>query len=786
MNTATTEPSSRTRHRPPASAPFGQPVRRREDEALITGAGRFVADLEIKNPLHMTLVQSQVAHARITAIATDEAAVMPGVVAVFTNSDLGVPPVAPWLPTADQRMVRSLLADGVVRFVGEPIAVILAETRAQAVDAAELVAMEYDRLPAVVDLDHAASDETVLFAGATTNTCFEIPAEAQDPGFFDGCDARVAFRMTHQRMAPCPLEPRAGAAEWSDESGLVYWASAAEPHGMRGRLSQILEVDEGLVRVICGEVGGAFGAKGGDYLEEMLVAVLARRMGRPIVWTETRSESMVGMYHGRALRQDIELGGRRDGTILAYRIQVTQDAGAYPTWAPMLTNRAKVLASGVYAVPRVECSGRAVVTTTTPVGTLRGAGRPEANIAIERAVDLFAAELEMDPVEVRRMNLIPADRFPFVTATGAEYDSGDYPELLRRVVQTGRYEELRAEQANRRLMGDPLMLGVGIGLFVEVSDTAPIGEYTRLEITPDGGAVLHSGAAPHGQGHRTTLAQVVAGVLSLPMDKIDVRLGDTHETPSGVGSFGSRTAQAAGSSTYRAAHDVLATAKRVAAQELDAGEDRLVADERGIGPDAGDERLGWGFLAQAAERRGEPLVAELQADAKQTSAWPSGAVLAGVEVDTETGAVAIRSLVTCDDAGVVINPMIVAGQVHGGLAFGVAHALVEEFRYDDDGNPLTVNFGDYPVITADLVPRASLGHIETPAPGNDLGAKGVGEAGTVGCPAAILNAVADALAPLGVRHVSPPATPERILEAIDLARNGTGTSASLSDRVHVT
>ena len=681
-------------------------------------------------------------------------------------------------------MTRSLLADDVVRFVGEPFAVILAETKAQAVDAAELLTLDYERLSAVVDLDHAASDEVVLFADAATNTCFEIAHEADDPHLFDDCETRVAFRMVHQRMAPCPVEPRAGAAAWNDETGLVYWAACAEPHGMRGRLSQILEIEEARVRVVCREVGGAFGAKGGDYLEEMLVAVLARRMGRPVVWAETRSESMVGMYHGRALRQEVELGGRRDGVILAYKIHVTQDAGAYPTWAPMLTQRAKVLASGAYAVPRIECTGRAVVTNTTPVGTLRGAGRPEANIAIERAIDLFAAELGLDPVEVRRMNVIPAGDFPFVTATGSEYDSGNYHELLRRIVEHGHYSELRAEQARRRAAGDVVMLGVGIGLFVEISDTAPVGEYTRLELTSRGGAVLHSGAAPHGQGHRTALAQVVAGILRMPIDDVDVRLGDTADTPTGVGSFGSRTAQAAGSSTYRAAHQLLADAKRLAADELGTNEEDLVADERGIGPASAGERLSWTHLSQAADRAGEPLGVELQPNAKQKSAWPSGAVLAAVEVDTETGLAEIRSLVTCDDAGVVINPLIVAGQVHGGLALGVAHALVEEFLYDVDGNPLTVNFGDYAVITADLVPRATLGHIETPAPDNDLGAKGVGEAGTVGCPAAILNAVADALAPLGVRDISPPATPERILAVIDEARSSPRSSSPLVDLAH--
>ena len=761
-------------------APFGHRILRREDRALVTGAAQFVGDLDIEDQLHLRLVCSPFAHAEILQIDTAAASVMPGVAAVVTSSDLGLAPFPPWMTTADQRMTRSLLADTVVRFAGEPIAAVLAETAAQAADAAAAVEAEYEPLAPVIDLDHAASDEILLFPELGTNTCFDLPPEPpDDPDLFAGSEVRVKLRMLHQRMAACPIEPRTGIAAWDEETGLTYWASTAEPHGMRARLAQVLEVDEGRVRVIVKEVGGAFGAKGGDYFEEMLVGVLARMMSRPVKWVEPRSDSMLGMYHGRALAQLIELGGRRDGTITAYKIQVIQDAGAYPTWAPMLTNRTRVLASGAYAIPRIECSGRAVVTTTTPVGTLRGAGRPEANIAMERAIDVFALEIGLDPVDVRYKNLIPPDGFPYTTASGSVYDSGNYPEVLRRIVHDGRYHELRAEQERRRAASDPVLLGIGVGLFVEVSDTAPVGEYTALDITPRGGAVLRTGAAPHGQGHRTALAQVVSGVLGMPLEQIDVRHGDTAEVPTGVGSFGSRTAQAAGSSTYRASRELLARARILAADVFDVNEASLTTLEGGHGfaTETG-QSVTWADLARTAHELGKPLVVEHQADAAQGPAWPSGGVLAAVEVDSETGVVGVRSLVTCDDAGVLINPMIVEGQVHGGLALGVAHALLEEFRYDPSGTPLTTNFGHYPVITADRVPRAVLGHIETPAPDNDLGAKGVGEAGTVGCPAAILNAVADALAPLGVRHVEPPASPERVLDAINRARgDGVGSSS---------
>ena len=750
----------------------------------MTGAAQFVGDLDIADALHLRLVYSPFAHATIREIDTVAAGAMRGVAAVLTNADLDLGPFPPWMPTADQRMTRSLLADSVVRFVGEPVAAVLADTAAQAADAAVAVEADYEPLTPVVELDHAASNQVLLFPEAGTNICFDLPPEPpDDPELFAGCPVRVRLHMFHQRMAACPIEPRAAAAAWDEETGLTYWASCAEPHGMRSRLAQVLGVGDERVRVIVREVGGAFGAKGGDYFEEMLVAVLARRLSRPVKWVEPRSDSMLGMYHGRALDQVIELGGQQDGTITAYKIHVTQDAGAYPTWAPMLTNRARVLASGAYAVPRIECSGRAVVTTTTPVGTVRGAGRPEANIAIERAIDMFAVDIGLDPVEVRYRNLIPADAFPYRTATGTVYDSGNYPELLRRIVRDGGYEKLRVEQQARRAAGDPVLLGVGVALFVEVSDTAPVGEYTNLEITSRGVAVLRTGAAPHGQGHRTALAQIVSAMLGIPLDKVDVRHGDTAETPAGVGSFGSRTAQAAGSSTYRAAHEMLGLARSLAAEILDVDEETLIAARRGFTTEMGNS-VTWEAVAWTAEQRGRRLAVEHLAEAAQGSAWPSGAVLAAVEVDSETGFVTVRSLVTCDDVGVVINPLIVEGQVHGGLALGVAHALLEEFRYDDSGTPLTTNFGHYPVITADRAPRAVLGHIETPAPGNDIGAKGVGEAGTVGCPAAILNAVADALAPLGVRHVEPPASPERVLDAIDRARAGAAASSSPSSGGH--
>ncbi|HZD70308.1 MAG TPA: xanthine dehydrogenase family protein molybdopterin-binding subunit [Actinomycetes bacterium] len=751
-------------------SPLGKPIPRTEDRRLVTGQGCYVADLALSGAAQVVFIGSPIAHARIGQLDTTAATDAPGVLAVVTAADLDMEPMPPLMPMHDQRMLRPWLAGGVVRHVGEPVAAVVATGAAEAVDAAELVEIDYDPLDVVVDPRAAARDQVLLFPEAGTNTCMELPSPSS-PELFDGCEVVVSVSMTHQRMAACPIEPRCAAAAWSGDGRLTFWASTQAPHRLRDQLAMALGLERDRVRVVVGEVGGAFGAKGGTYREEVLVGWLARRLGRPLQWIETRSQSMVGMFHGRALVQDLELGGRRDGTLLAYRVRVVQDAGAYPQFGGQLVLRARALASGVYAVPRVECGGRAVLTNTTPIGPIRGAGRPEANIAIERAVDRFAAEIGMDPAEVRRRNLVPAEGFPYTTATGTTYDSGDYQALLDSVLSAGGYAELRAEQTRRRAAGDRTLLGVGLGMFVEVADPLGSGEYGAVEITADGGAVVRTGSSAHGQGHQTTWAQIVADRLGIAMERVEVRSGDTDQIPAGIGTFGSRSAQAGGGAVQRCAALVLEQARRLAAHLEEADPDDIVLD-RAAGslhlagsPDRGRT---WAELAKHAVSSQTALRAEVRPGDEQASppAWPSGAVLAAVEVDSETGVVRVRSLVSCDDAGRLLNPLIVTGQVHGGLAWGVAHALLEEFVYDEDGNPRTANFGDYGVITADALPRYELHEVVSPAPGNELGVKGVGEAGTVGAPGAILNAVVDALAHLGVRHIDPPATPEKVLRAI--------------------
>jgi carbon-monoxide dehydrogenase large subunit len=753
-------------------SPLGRPVRRSEDRRLVTGQGRYVADLELEGAAQVVFIGSPIAHARIASIDTAAARAAPGVLAVVTAADLGMAPLPP-LPMHDQRMARPWLADGVVRHVGEPVVALVAEDQAAAADAAELVEIDYDPLEVVVDPREATRDGVLLFPEAGTNTCMRLPAPER-PDLFDGCEVVVALSMAHPRLAACPIEPRCAAAAWSGDAAdgrLTFWASTQAPHRLRSVLAGALGLEPGRVRVIVGEVGGAFGAKNGSSREEVLVGWLARRLGRPVRWVETRSESMVGMHHGRGLVQDVELGGRRDGTLLAYRLRVIQDAGAYPLFAGPLVTRAKVLASGVYDLDRVECSGRGVLTNATPVGPVRGAGRPEANIVIERAVDRFAAEIGMDPAEVRRRNMVPASAFPYTSPTGTVYDSGDYHALLDTVLEAGGYAKLRAEQARRRQDGDPLLLGVGLGMFVEVADGVGGGEYGAVEITGDGGAIVRSGSTPHGQGHQTTWAQIASDRLGIPMDRIEVRAGDTDQVPAGIGTFASRSAQAGGSAVRHAAVRVVDQARRLAAELLEVDPADVTLDRAdGRLHVAGSPERGrtWAELATEATARGTALAFEVLPgqDGAPGPSWPSGAVLAAVEVDAQTGAVRIRELVTCDDAGNVLNPLLAAGQVHGGLALGVAHALLEEFVYDEDGNPKTANFGDYAVVTADVLPRYELRELSSPATGNELGVKGVGEAGTVGAPAAILNAVVDALAHLGVRQLDLPATPERVLRAI--------------------
>ena len=756
---------------------LGTRVLRKEDPAFLTHGARYLADLDdprLEGAATVVFVRSQIAHGRIESIDKGEAETMPGVVAVVTAQDLGMG-LLPRNPPAPDTMRQPALATDTVRFVGEPVVAVLAETEAQALDAAEQIWVDVDPLPPVVDVRRAATDGVVLFPEAGTNTAIDFPTEADD-NLFGGCDVVVRQEMMNQRLAGCPLEGRAGAATWID-GRLVTFLSTQAAHAARDRLAQWYELDRADVHVVTPDVGGGFGPKIGMYPEYYVLGALSRRAGRPVRWVERRTENMLAMGHGRAQAQTIEIGGSRDGQVLAYRLTGIQDAGAYPMVGAYLPSFTAMMAPGVYDIPRVVTDLRSVVTTTAPTVAYRGAGRPEASSAIERAMDLFAAEIGMDPVEVRRRNLIPPFSEPYTTAVGATYDVGDYAGALDRALDAAGYDRLRDEQAGRRDEGGPVQLGIGVSIYVEITAGPRPGQPEFAEIVmDDGGRVtVYTGSSAHGQGHATSFSMLVSDATGVPMDRITVVHGDTDAVQSGVGTYASRSLQVGGTAVLRTAEQVVARAKEVAADQLEADPSDVVLDPvAGRFHVAGAPALTvtWAEVVVAA---GGTLRESLT---HKTTAptYPFGAHVAVVDVDTETGKVELRRIITCDDAGRMLNPLLVEGQRHGGIAQGVAQALCEEMLYDEDGNPQTTNFADYTVISAAELPPYELVPMETATPVNPLGAKGVGESGTIGATPAVHSAVIDALAHLGVRHVEMPTTPQRVWDAIRAARSSGGAS----------
>jgi len=739
----------------------GTRVVRIEDQKLITQGGTYVDDLReeaLTGAVHAMFVRSPIAHARISSIDTSAALAASGVVAVYTAADIdlaqrAVPPVAePWL------------ADGVVRYVGEPVALVLAEERYQLADAAELIDIDYDPIDAVASIDAALTDESVLFEEFGTNLV-QTNGGPLDDKAFEGCEVVISQTIVNNRVAPAPLETRGGAFAWGTDGRLTVWLSTQNPQIARTTIAAGLGVGEEKIRVITPDVGGGFGAKIGSDPEATVLGWAAQRAGRAVRWAETRSENLVSMTHGRAQQNTVTVGGRRDGTVEVFRIEVVQDAGAYPR-ALFLPTLTELMATGVYHFPKVETISRAVVTNTTPIAAYRGAGRPEATAAIERAMDLFAAEIGMDPAEVRKVNYIRPEEFPYQTPTGANYDSGEYAQALDKVLESSDYQALRAEQARRREAGERFALGLGLASYVEITGGDAGGESGRVDINPDGTVTAYTGSSPHGQGLDTTLAMLLSDQLGVPMDKITIRHGDTDEVPKAVGTFGSRSLQLGGSAVRKAAEEVIARAKELAADLLEASPDDLELNvDEGAWQVKGAPSSGTLSWAQLAAQVEEPLTADVWFG-EGTPTFPFGTHLAVVEVDTETGKVALKRIIAADDAGPVLNPVTFNGQRHGGLGQGAAQAMLEVMNYDADGNPTTATLADYSFISATELPDFELVDIATPTPRNLLGVKGIGEAATIGSTPAVHNAVVDALAHLGVKHLDMPTTPIRVWQAL--------------------
>ena len=753
-----------------AGSLLGTEVRRVEDPDLLRGRGTYVDNQRLEGALVVAFVRSPFAHALISGIDTTEAAKAPGVVAVYTADDLGLPAL-PTFIEVNAQCARHPLATDRVRFVGEPVVAVVAESAVAAADALELVDVDYEPLPAAIDpeeaLDAAAPTQ---FPELGTNVA--AGSRDADDDVLAGADVVVRARIENQRLAVAPMEGNA-IAVLPEDNGATIYVSTQMPHGFQRMAAAMFGWDTEHVRVIAPHVGGAFGGKVGVVAEHAVVIETARRLERPAKWTETRSENMQAMPHGRAQVQFAELGLRSDGTIVGLRCRVIGDTGAYAGFGGALAlGPTRTMSQGVYRIPKISYSGIAALTNTTPTGAFRGAGRPEAAAMLERLMDMAAAELGLDPAEIRRRNFLGPDQFPYTTLTGASYDSGDYDLPLREALRLAGYEGLRAEQARRIEAGETVLLGIGMSAYVEITGGGA-GEYASVEIGPDGRASIKVGTSGHGQGHPTSFSMIVADLLGIPLERITFLQSDTAEVPRGGGTGGSRSLQIGGSAVRQAGEVVLERARELAASRLEASVDDIVLTSEGQLGVAGvpNASLSWAELATAAAEDGQALAEET--DFKPGGAtFPFGAHVSVVEVDTETGMVRPLRHIAVDDCGRVLNPLLVRGQQHGGAVQGISQALWEQVSFDEDGNPVTATFANYLVPSAADVPALEAHNTETPTSRNPLGAKGIGESATVGSTPAVQNAVVDALKHLGVRHVDIPATPQRVWRAIQAAKGG--------------
>jgi aerobic carbon-monoxide dehydrogenase large subunit len=778
--------------RPDSTRHVGKPLRRKEDARLITGRTRWTDNINLPGLLHLAMVRSPIAHARITRVDVSPALERPGVIAAFSGADLadqlGTLPCA-WPVTADMvHPDHHPLAVDEVRHVGEAVAVIVARDRYAAADAIEAVEVEYDPLPAVTDMEEALKDEVFVHSDKGTNKAYLWPF---DGGDYDAAKARadvvVKRRFIQQRLIPNAMEPRAVVVEPLTEGDEYTVYSATQiPHILRLMLALTVGIPEHRLRVVAPDVGGGFGSKLNVYAEEVIALVLARKLGRPVKWTESRSEGYQATIHGRDQIQDIEIAATRDGDILGLSVDLKADMGAYlQLVTPGIPVLGAFMFNAIYKMEgyRFRCTG--VFTTKTPTDAYRGAGRPEATYAVERIVTELAHELGMDPMELRRRNWIRHEEFPYTTICGLTYDSGHYEAATDRAMELFGYDELRREQAERRERQDPVQLGIGISTYTEMCGLAPsrvLGslsygaggwEAASIRMLPTGKVEVVTGTTPHGQGHVTAWSQIAADALGVPFDDVGVIYGDTQSSPQGMDTYGSRSLVVGGVAVHLAGQRVVEKARKVAAHLLEAAEGDVEFNAGTFSvkgsPEAKKTIQEVALATFAAHDLPEGMDPTINADAvldPENFSFPHGTHLCAVEVDTETGRTRIRLYVAVDDVGNVVNPLIVEGQVHGGLAQGIAQALYEEAVYDSDGNLVTGTMVDYLVPAPPDLPEFTTDRTETPSRSNPLGVKGVGEAGTIASTPAVVGAVVDAIRHFGVDEVRMPCTPERVWRAI--------------------
>ena len=775
----------------------GQRVKRREDPRLIQGRGTYVDDVKIAGMRHLAFKRSDVAHGRIVSIDTREAEAMDGVEAVYTGAriaELLAPmPIGTPFPSPEHRAV----AVDVVRYAGEAVAVVVAADRGVARDAADAIIVRYDPLPAVVDTELAMTGKPTVIHEAFPNN-LALPLLPSGTGVapdltlddsaidaaFAGADVVISQRMVNQRLVPNAMEPRGVVAHYEPGKGtMTIWSSTQNPHILRTLIAAMTGMGQDQVRAIAPEVGGGFGAKINIYPEEYVTAVVSKHLGMPVKWIEERTEAFVATTHGRDIIAYVDVAARRDGRVLGLKLRLIADIGAYnmllTAAVPTLT---MLMANATYDIPAIRATLTEVFTNKTPTDAYRGAGRPEATYFVERAMDMLARELNMDPAEVRRKNFIPKDRFPYQTQMGAVYDSGDYAKALDAALEKSRWEDLKAERDAARARGR--LVGLGLSMYVEVCGVGPSAsmstggwEYGQVTVERDGRISAATGASPHGQGNETTFAQMLADQFGVPMEHITILHGDTGTVKQGVGTFGSRSQAVGGTALHLAGSKVKAKMARFAAALLEVHEADIVFENGRIAARGAPVRSKSFTEVAAFAYVPVPLPGGLEPGLSDEAFWeptnntyPFGCHISMIEIDRETGEPTLLKLVAVDDAGNLVNPLIVEGQIHGGLAQGIGQAMLEEAVYDDAGQLMTGSFMDYAMPRATDFPRFELHSTVTPTPLNPLGAKGVGEAGTLGSTPCIVAAAVDALGGFGVKHIDMALRPEKLWRIIQGGR----------------